>query len=675
MVDTVHPTVPLPANTQEDPGPVVRMVKDGVQYDIPAKLQADAFSRGFKPEAGAMDTIAGIGQDLNLPVKIAEGLSGGGQQLGDVAKRYGQEVLIGKNGATYVMPAEVAKKALLDGLRKPNLADDDDRALVASAEARMDPANQGVRGAAKVAAGAARNEFVKTATFGAIDPEKDALTKEDRETWETEQKLHDIASKGGTAAGFAAGIVADPLSIGGAAGKVGSAVERRAMGAGVDAAGRGLGSRVLGGAIREGTAGAVVSAPSAVKHLLEGDPESAGEALLLGAGVGAVLGGGGELAGAAKRAIAERAGPVLRETARASEARVNRLDNLTNSKTPEEIVDYLNANPATGGEIAVEDLINAGTGAAKKSVTAAGSAVGGAIGGTFAGPAGAAVGYAGGKLMGGAVAGKLEDVLNSPASQRFITKSLGGFAKKLEQLGPTIDAMTTETGRVGKLGSLSAIDQLLGKDKPRTRAEQYEEMRDKLAKLSADTDYRSTAVGHLASAAGEGPHADAMNRAHNNALDYLSTEIPKEPQSPGLFQARDRWTPSQDQMARYERKVQVVMDPFSVLTELKNGTLTRDHTEALRTVWPQLAMQLRDGILRKAADPRVPQMTKAKRAQLSLLVGAPLDASSDPKAITFYQATYGQKDKSANDNGTARPMNVKNLAAAQMTPIQKQAAR
>jgi len=601
---------------------------DGSEYEIPKEVQAKAFADGLRP------TTYDLGDDA---------------KLGDLAKSQGQVTLI-RDGEPYMMPLDMVGQAVRDGFRVPDLADDRDRLLVAKAEASFDPRNRGVRGAVTAGLGKAASEFVKTATFGIVDPERDALTKEDRVAWEATKDANPIATGVGGVAGFGAGVYADPFAIGGTALRAGSAVER--------AAASKVGP-IAGGIIGGAAEGALMSAPAATRALVEGDPEEAAEALLAGIGVGSLLGGAGRLFRMAKRAAGEKAGGALRS---ATEAPVPAIDADAGLKeAAPEAVDVFGISKAgrreatfldrsTGAPIEAVDPISLpgdptaklGKALASKGTKVAEKVVGGTVGTVIGGPVGG---------LGGVVAaGQIGEALDTPRVQSLVSRAIKGTSKGLLRLGETLDSMTERAGPVTTVASLNALARLTGLDESTPKAQQFERARDELTKLHTDAEARADRISQMASAVGEARSDAFIEKAHG-ALDYLYTVLPKEPQRGGLFQKRAPWSPSDSQLASFERKVQVVMDPFSVIDELRKGTLTRDHIEALRAVYPALAFQLRDDILRKAADPKAPVLTKLQRTKLQLLLGQPIEDSSDPAAVALYQSFYAPADEPGRGHG------------------------
>lgn len=585
----------------------VRMVgPDGSAYDIPKEVQAQAFADGLREDKGIVREALDFASDNSLVKKAYEGLTGGGEQVGDVAKRHGQQVLVGEDGQAYVMPAEVAKKALADSTREgnpqfrlPDMALDSDRVLVARAEASVDPRNSGLKGELKAAVDASRDQFVKTATFGLIDPEQDALTETDRAAFQQSQEMNSVGSTVGNVAGFAGAIAADPFAIGGLAGKAGQATKGA------------LGGRALAGIAGSAVEGAVVGAPRATRHLLQGDPEEAAETMVLSLGVGGLLGlgGAGARAAAGKVSSATKAG-VGRAAASMEKAGLS------------------------AEQVAEKSIKEAGEKVAGKGAKYLGEAAGGLIGGW----PGAMVGRGVGKGLGAVVGTAIDAAAESATVQRAAIAAAKRVATALEELPQVVERIGTSTAA----GSTNAIARFIGADGRTPKAAQWQRLSDAIVDNQVSPERRASHVAALSSGFESlSPEASTALSARLNAgLDYLAGKMPKDPRAPSMFQTVP-WTPSDIEMSRFSRHLQGTMDPLSVVDELKKGTLTHEFMEALDTNWPKLAEQMRMRVIdRMASSPA--RLTRAQKAQLEILMGGSLEERTRPASVAAYQNVYAQ---------------------------------
>jgi len=144
----------------------------------------------------------------------------------------------------------------------------------------------------------------------------------------------------------------------------------------------------------------------------------------------------------------------------------------------------------------------------------------------------------------------------------------------------------------------------------------------------------------------------------NKAMAYLQNEVPKQMNPNPLV--KQRWEPSDTELASFERKASVVLNPFSVIDDLGNGSLTKDQLTALQTVYPSIYEKIRSGVVESLTtfDNTVPYPMRIK---LSLLFGASLDQSL--AQVPQLQQTFSAQTQS---------MNTKNLSLAKNTQTQSQ---
>lgn len=127
---------------------------------------------------------------------------------------------------------------------------------------------------------------------------------------------------------------------------------------------------------------------------------------------------------------------------------------------------------------------------------------------------------------------------------------------------------------------------------------------------------------------------------HNTLIrsaNFLDAKIPKDP-NPRLIFAKE-YVPSSLEVAKFERYVQAVEHPMTVLQDIESGTLTREHVEALASVYPALYEHIRQEVLEQATAP-TSTMTYAKKLQLGILLDIPTDPSLEGRNIAGLQVNF-----------------------------------
>jgi hypothetical protein len=127
-----------------------------------------------------------------------------------------------------------------------------------------------------------------------------------------------------------------------------------------------------------------------------------------------------------------------------------------------------------------------------------------------------------------------------------------------------------------------------------------------------------------------------------SAVQFLQSKIPKRPYE-AIFptETQKPYEPSSMDLAKFERYIQVVDNPMSVLGDLEAGTLTQDHIEALRAVYPRLYSEIKQSVLTGLQSKAESDVPYSKKVQISILFGVPVDASLIGRNIAGMQAMYG----------------------------------
>lgn len=121
---------------------------------------------------------------------------------------------------------------------------------------------------------------------------------------------------------------------------------------------------------------------------------------------------------------------------------------------------------------------------------------------------------------------------------------------------------------------------------------------------------------------------------------YLAATQPQGRRLPGqIFSPRTEPQPSPEQMRAWLRRVEAVDNPLSVLDSLREGTISREQVDALRSVYPQLYARIREEALRQIGDAASP-LSYQDRIRLGVLLDAPTDPSLEPSTLAVLQGTF-----------------------------------
>ena len=142
--------------------------------------------------------------------------------------------------------------------------------------------------------------------------------------------------------------------------------------------------------------------------------------------------------------------------------------------------------------------------------------------------------------------------------------------------------------------------------------------------------------------------AQALGQKMAATIDYIHQITPKPlaPQNPFM---PDTFTPSDADMAKYERKLAVILNPSSVIDDLGKGTLTHDQVEALSTVYPTIYKAMQGRVVSHLTNKK-PNLPYQSRLKLSMLLGFNVDGSLEPSYVSSLQDNFQFSQEQMNPN-------------------------
>lgn len=152
----------------------------------------------------------------------------------------------------------------------------------------------------------------------------------------------------------------------------------------------------------------------------------------------------------------------------------------------------------------------------------------------------------------------------------------------------------------------------------------------------------------------------SIAKASATAVQYLESIKPK----PMKLGPMDREIPpSKQEMARYNRALDIAINPITVLQHVKDGTLQTSDIQDLNSMYPGLYKQFSDKLINdtvsaEATEQTVPYKTKVG---ISLFLGTELDSSMRPSSIQAAQPKPKAQPQPA-PSGTNGPKSIKSLS-------------
>lgn len=137
-----------------------------------------------------------------------------------------------------------------------------------------------------------------------------------------------------------------------------------------------------------------------------------------------------------------------------------------------------------------------------------------------------------------------------------------------------------------------------------------------------------------------------------NAINFINSKVPRAAVSSGMFERP--YNPSSMELAKFERYVQVIEQPLSVFNELSQGTLTREHVEALQAVYPEVYNQIRSRVMQQIVD-KGPQLAYERKLQIGILLNIPADSSLQPQTVMQLQQSINAQPEQQQPAPQFRP--------------------
>jgi len=273
--------------------------------------------------------------------------------------------------------------------------------------------------------------------------------------------------------------------------------------------------------------------------------------------------------------------------------------------------------------------------------------------------------------FGAQITSKLLSGVNGAIQNRdkLIAKGVDAFYKGLDATPQNIKniparALPASAGALGRY-----ISELFDEDEP-----DKQKAVEKLSQVITESTSNPAVSTNALSSATEGLDgvhpslSSVVNQRITTALQYLSTQIPQN-ETPGTpFKA----TPvrfSDDQISGFERKLAAAMDPYSILEDLRQGTLHEDSVAAVKDMYPAFFNKLTESIMSKAVE-KQRNLTFAQRSQLALILGDAIDPVLSPDFIQTLQGNYNRTPEEEQTGGNFRPK-VKNMAENTQTQIER----
>lgn len=215
-------------------------------------------------------------------------------------------------------------------------------------------------------------------------------------------------------------------------------------------------------------------------------------------------------------------------------------------------------------------------------------------------------------------------------------------ARQLDRVKPAIENLYKRTGGAARPASVVSLRELLGDEHPKDKASLLDGVVSRLSAVVTSPEAMTTntaPVSDFLSNGGAPVVASSFVAQANKVAQHLIDKAPKAP-APTNFLNQYKWQPSDSEMAAFERRVSVAVNPFSVIDDLENGSLTREQVETLAVLYPSLYGRIKAAALKVGSQMGSKRMPYQNQVKLSLLLDMPVTPSLLPHTVLKLQKSF-----------------------------------
>jgi hypothetical protein len=196
--------------------------------------------------------------------------------------------------------------------------------------------------------------------------------------------------------------------------------------------------------------------------------------------------------------------------------------------------------------------------------------------------------------------------------------------------------------------------------KPKDRFEAFKNLQTNLTDLASSPEKVMGRVqphaDNLAVAAPE--TAGALSMVGQNAIQFLASKMPKRQSYPGVVPRP--WHPSSMEMHKFERYIGAIENPKAVINNFANGRMSREESEALQAVYPNLFTRLQENVIANIKHSGQ-HMNYQKKMQMGVLLNLVTDPSLAPENILSLQANFTKPPEQGSGMVTPSVKGMQNL--------------
>lgn len=246
------------------------------------------------------------------------------------------------------------------------------------------------------------------------------------------------------------------------------------------------------------------------------------------------------------------------------------------------------------------------------------------------------------------------------------------YGEMLNMAGKSEKMIKAAVGSLTRVGDAAAVKFVAPTPpSPEVTLKQFEKVRDDLNNFAGNP---QTLFARMEQMVPEVDGDQSINleliQTMTNSINFLQEKLPVSPiAGQTLLYTNQNSLPSMPSIMRFMRYVETVNDPNSILMHVAGGSLTKEHMEAITTVFPRLYQDQKKYLLQEFAG-KQPNLDGARRASLSKFFQQALDPSLQTNFIQNTQQFYEQQRKPIEQRGSRAPMEVPGLETQTQAALQ-----
>jgi hypothetical protein len=183
--------------------------------------------------------------------------------------------------------------------------------------------------------------------------------------------------------------------------------------------------------------------------------------------------------------------------------------------------------------------------------------------------------------------------------------------------------------------------------------QQYNKVAKEITEVQANPQMIVDNVNHLTSMFPHDPSfQQLLAQKQYGVIQYLYANLPKNPNAPQPF-SNNKWEPTKLQKQDFADKLAIINNPMSAFHFIDDGSLNKNHIEALKTNYPSIYSEMVKQVQSGSYGPDSHKVSAQRQNQYSKLLGIPL--TDTQKNLSHAQNVYASPPPQQQQSQQGKP--------------------